>query len=310
MRSQLARLLGGFTPAHLTLEKREMPPAPSSDIRIEKLKLRRPNGVVIRAFLTAPAQHCKKLPAILYAHAHGNRYAIGAAELIEGRPALLDPPYGIAFAKAGYLTLALDLPCFGERQEISESAAAKHALWYGRTLFGAMLEDLAGGFAFLAAHSDVDAARIGMFGLSMGATLTFWLGALEPRIKAAAHLLSFADLDMLAKTPAHDLHGIYMMVPGLLSTCRTGQIAGLIAPRPQFAGMGALDPLTPPDAIMQACADAQAAYTAQDARDAFDYLVSEGSGHKETQAMRNSVLNFFQTHLSANLCAEPYVHLI
>ena len=65
----------------------------------------------------------------------------------------------------------------------------------------------------------------------MGATLAFWLAALDPRMKAVAHLCCFADLETLVASGAHDLHGLYMTVPGLLAVARTGEIAGLIAPR-------------------------------------------------------------------------------
>ena len=78
-----------------------------------------------------------KRPAVLYCHAHGNRYDIGKAEIIDGRRALLDPPLGVALAEQGYIVLCVDMTGFGDRRkEGSEEALAKAALWQGRSLSG------------------------------------------------------------------------------------------------------------------------------------------------------------------------------
>jgi hypothetical protein len=134
-------------------------------------------------------------------------------------------------------------------------------------------------------------------GISMGATLSFWLAALDPRIRAIAHLCCLADLAMLVETGAHDLHGPYMIVPGLLQRFSTGTIAGLAAPRPQLALMGGDDPLTPPRAVERAIADAGAAYAAAGAAEAFTAQVFPGVGHQETPEMRARVLAFLKLAL-------------
>jgi dipeptidyl aminopeptidase/acylaminoacyl peptidase len=56
-----------------------------------------------------------RYPAILYCHAHGGRYEVGMRELVEGRPSLLTP-YGPLLARAGYVTLCVEMPAFGERR--------------------------------------------------------------------------------------------------------------------------------------------------------------------------------------------------
>ena len=254
-------------------------------------------GQTARAFLTGPARQWRDLPAVIYCHAHGNRYDIGAAELIEGRPALTHPPYAKALADAGIVALALDLPCFGERAAETESAAAKRHLWRGTTLFGQMLAELGGLQAFLAEIDGVDSTRVGAFGISMGATLAFWLGALEPRIKAVAQLCCFADMDMLIQEGAHDLHGVYLTVPGLARRFSTGTIAGLVAPRPQLISIGDDDPLTPGSAADKAIGDVTAAYAALDATSLLTIKRSGGTGHQETAGMRRDVITFLRDRL-------------
>jgi dienelactone hydrolase len=297
LRLRLATALGGHSATAFSIEDRRPIACGLIDTRVEQLQLSRADGSPVRAYLTGPVAAWATLPAVLYIHAHGHRYDIGAAELIDGRPAILNPPYGQALAQAGHVTLCIDLPCFGEQSSTTESALSKRYLWQGGTLFGAMIDDLAGGVAVLQAIDGVDPKRIGAFGLSMGATLAYWLAALDTRIQAVAHLCCFADLGTLVDSGAHDLHGPYLTVPGLLNIAATGRIAGLAAPRPQLACMGALDPLTPPLAVERAVSEAQAAYVSAGAADAFDVLLSADTGHAETPAMREAVLMFLDRHL-------------
>lgn len=296
-REVLHHLLGGIPPEQFTIEHRT--PIGRTGIRAEEIILQNRSGGKIRAFLTGPAGEWRNLPAILYIHAHGNRYGIGAEELLSGRAALLTPAYGEALAHQNMLALSIDLPCFGSRMQQTESALAKSYLWHGHVLFGAMLTDLTGVLDMMTAMPEINPARIGAFGISMGATLAFWLGALDPRISAAAHLCCFADLATLVETGAHDLHGHYMTVPGLLAAFRTGEIAGLMAPRPQLACMGLTDPLTPEKAVSRAVDDLRMAYGAAGAQQALSILISPDTGHVETPAMRAAVLGFFQANLTA-----------
>lgn len=186
---------------------------------------------------------------------------------------------------------------FGERATVTENSAAKAALWSGRTLFGQMLAEQSAALTWLASRRDVDAGRIGMTGISMGATLSYFLAAIDARVAATAHLCCFADFATLFETGAHDLHGHYLTVPGLLSETSSGEIAGLVAPRPQLICLGLDDPLTPPAAIKRAFAQTNAAYEAAGTKQALVLLQEVGIGHRETPTMRCAVLKFFTQHL-------------
>jgi dienelactone hydrolase len=259
---------------------------------LERLQFETGDGTRIRGFLTRPVDGGRH-PAIVYAHSHGGRHEIGARELIEGREYLLSPPLGPVLAEAGYVTLMLDMPAFGERATITESAATKAALWYGKSLFGQMLSENAAAVTWLGARADVDAARIGMFGMSMGCTLSYWLAAVDERIAAVAHLCCFCDLATLVEMGAQDLHGIYLTVPGLLAATTTGEIAGLVAPRPQLICVGGDDPLTPPRAVDVALETARSMYGGGP----LQVFRQEGIGHQETAQMRAQVLDFFRRTL-------------
>ena len=258
---------------------------------LERLRLRI-GANEVRGLLTRPVGATGRLPAILYGHSHGGLYHLGADELLLGREYLLDP-LGPAFARAGYVTLCIDMPVFGERATVTEAFASKALLWRGRSLIGEMVGDHQAALTYLLSRSDVDPGRVGAFGISMGCTLSFWLAAIDPRIAATAHLCCFADLRTMIELGAHDGHGIYLTVPGLLNEADAGDIAALVAPRPQLICVGEADSLTPVPAVDRAWAQVEAAYAAH--RDRVTLLREPGVGHQETPRMRAATLEFFRT---------------
>ena len=262
----------------------------------ERLTFRTSDGEAVSGVLTRPASHAPA-PAILYIHAHGNRYDIGAAELLDGRPAL-QGPLGPVFAGMGFATLAVDMPAFGSRSGRTESDLAKARLWRGRSLAGQMLGEQAAALDWLSSQPFVDPDRIGCFGISMGATLGYWLAAVDERIAALAQLCCFADFAALIELGAHDRHGIYLTVPGLLEVASNGEIAGMIAPRPQLIGIGDIDPLTPPPAVDIALEQTRAAYDQAGAAAALAIHREAETGHQESPPMRAAVLDFFRRNLA------------
>lgn len=228
-------------------------------------------------------------PAILYCHAHGGQYDLGRRELTEGARWLASPP-APDLTLAGFAVLCVDMPGFGDRQaEGSESALAKAGLWRGRPLFGQMVADQITALSWLTAQPAINASRIATFGMSMGAALAYWTGALDLRTAAVAQLCMLADIAPLIDAGVHDRHGHYLTVPGLLEIAETGEVAGLIAPRPQFVAHGAGDPLTPEPARRAALRRLHRAYGGSAALGTW---IAPKSGHVETADMRRAVLDF------------------
>ena len=103
---------------------------------------------------------------------------------------------GPALAEAGFVVLGIDAPCFGERNgqgpdgpqqkgSAGEMSASKFHLWGGRTLWGMMLRDDLSALDYLSSRAEVDAARIGVTGISMGSTRAWWIMALDERPRTA-----------------------------------------------------------------------------------------------------------------------------
>ena len=232
-------------------------------------------------------------PAILYCHAHGVRYEIGRKELTDGRPALLSPWLPDLRAR-GYSVFVLEMPCFGSRSAMAEAALAKARLWQGRVLFGQMLGELRAAVHWLQDQPQVRRDKIAALGISMGGTLAWWLAAMDQRISAVVALCCLADMGAMIESGAHDGHGPYMTVPGLLKLARTGQVAGLIAPRPLFVGAGLQDWSTREPAFSILRSDLERAYGPEGA---VRFHVEADLGHQETAAMRQAALRFLEEAL-------------
>ncbi|MCY6382699.1 alpha/beta hydrolase family protein [Hoeflea prorocentri] len=242
-----------------------------------------------------PRAAARRGSVLIYCHAHGHRHDIGKAECLEGRPALLDPPLGVALAEAGHIVVCPDMPGFGERvDEGTESALAKALHWHGGTLLGQMLADLCLVRDSLAFLPVAQGAPCGVAGFSMGAFLSFWLAALRPDFAACAHMCGFASLSGLIAADGHDLHAPYLTVPGLLRHGDMQDVAALIAPRPQLVASGLQDPLTPASALEPALLHLLHVYGENGD---LTVLTDQDTGHVETPRMRSQVLAFFNRTL-------------
>ncbi|MGR6430291.1 alpha/beta hydrolase [Rhizobium sp. PAMB 3174] len=290
LRSRIAALVGWQS--DLAANGRTTETVPMADGGSRETVTLSTDGRDVSGILLLPAR--LPCPAILYCHAHGGNYEQGADELLTGAP-YLTGPYAEDLLKLGFAVLSVDMPGFGSRQgEGSESAMAKAALWRGDCLFGEMLKCQAAALGYLASRPEVDGGRIAALGISMGGALASWLGALDGRVAAVADLCMLADIKELIALGVHDRHGIYLTVPGLLAVADMGDIAGQVAPRPQFVGHERGDHLTPAAAQDSALATVAAAYRKAGVEDKLDRFLGDGDGHRESPAMRQATLAFLR----------------
>ena len=211
------------------------------------------NGIEpVPALLLVPHKRQNPAPGMLYIHWHAGMYGLGKEQLITGVKA--QPAYAPVLAERGVVTLAIDSWCFGERKHEAdggegEQNAFKLMLWNGQVLYGMMMFDEFRAVDFLASRPEVDGAKLGAMGMSMGATKAWWLAALDPRIKLCIDVCCLTDYEELIKTHGLKQHGIYYYVPSLLKHFQTAEINELIVPRPHLSVNGRRDPLTPPAGV-------------------------------------------------------------
>jgi dienelactone hydrolase len=121
----------------------------------------------------------------------------------------------------------------------------------GTTLLGQRVLDLVGLVDALADHPAVDARRIGIFGISGGATASLMAAILEERIEAAV-LSGYVSSFRESVLGMH--HCVCNLVPGLVLDLEMADLASALAPRPLLLEAGRRDPIFPLPAVEAAAA--------------------------------------------------------
>lgn len=300
-RRQLLRQLLGPLPEPRRPSARLRTTTRHPGFTLERLELDLDGAEPAPACLLLPDHRPDRAGGLLYLHAHGGAYGLGKEELLLGRRGL--PAYAADLARLGIVTLAIDSRCFGERQHDGDGSrgeqnAFKLHLWRGQVLWGLMLFDEMQALTYLAGRPEVDPARLGAFGLSMGATKAWWLAALDERLRLCIDLCCLTDFAELIRTRHLHGHGIYYYVPGLLNHFQTEHINELIVPRARLSLNGRHDLLTPPagvERIGRHLADLYGRFGhSPDCRvELFD------CGHEETPAMRALTREWLGHHLGS-----------
>jgi hypothetical protein len=295
-RQELYDLLGDLPPRSRPPEVQQIAEEERQEYVLETLVLNL-NGIeAVPAYFARPKDGQGPLPVILYNHAHGGDYILGKDELLDGRKVLQRPPYADALTKLGYAGLCIDTWAFGERRGRSEGEIFREMLWSGQVMWGMMVFDSLRALDYLESRPDIDSARIGTLGLSMGSTMAWWLAALDTRVKVCIDICCLTDFEALIAHRSLEGHSVYYFVPRLLKHFTTAQINALIAPRPHLSLAGIFDPLTPPDGLDRIDAASREVYTAAGAADAWR-LSRYATGHMETAAMRAEIIAFLQRWL-------------
>jgi hypothetical protein len=255
------------------------------------------NGIeAVPAYLARPRALTGRAPAVLFDHSHGGGYTIGKREFIEGRSYLQPVPYAKVLTDLGYIGLAIDHWVFGERSHTTELDMFKGMLWQGQVLWGMMVYDSLRAMDWLVARPDVERARIGTLGMSMGSTMAWWLAALDERVKVTIDICCLTDFHTLVARKGLSGHGVYYYVPGLLTRFTTAQINELIAPRAHLGLAGLQDKLTPVEGLDIIDRELTRVYTAHGHPERWK-LLRYDVAHVETPEGRREIIAFLQRFL-------------
>lgn len=135
------------------------------------------------------------------------------------------PPFGKAFAAAGYVAVAFDHRGMGE----SEGPV-------GRVIPSEQVEDIRSAISYLESLPEVDPDRIVLWGTSFGGANVISAAALDPRVKAVVVQVAFGDWGRVMR---HTLP----------ATKREALIADIKADRQQRVATG-ISALTSPDRML------------------------------------------------------------
>ncbi|KAB2657652.1 MAG: dienelactone hydrolase [Verrucomicrobia bacterium] len=261
-------------------------------------------GSMVPGVLLLPKNAAGKVPGILYCHWHGGEYGRGKSELFETNHTPAEP--GPALVARGHAVLAIDAFCFGERNgegadgetgATGEASAAKLQLWLGRSLWGMILRDDQMALDYLCSRPEIDASRIGVTGISMGATRSWWLMAMDDRVRAGVAVACLTRYQDLVASNGLRHHGIYYFVPGLLRHFDTEAIVACVAPRALLCLNGDRDSGSPVSGIREIERRVAPAWSVTGRPDGFRSEVFAGVGHQYTPEMWRRMLEWFDAEL-------------
>jgi dienelactone hydrolase len=275
--------------------------------KIEKFIFHNDVDSEVPGYIAIPAKRNGKLPAVLTMHGHSG----SAGNMFGYQPN--SQTVAEMLVKRGYVVLGIDNYFAGERRGMGpagtlemqdgkadqELSLSKLNLWLGRTLWGMMLRDQQIALDYLESRPEVDSARIGAQGMSMGSTQAQWLGAIDDRIKAVAGVACFTRYEDLIAVRQLGAHGIYYFVPGILKHFDSEGILALLAPRAFLALTGDSDPGSPVEGIRKLEQILTGLYTLYGKSDAFRNVIYPNTGHVYSDQMKQAMLEWFDQFLGA-----------
>jgi dienelactone hydrolase len=245
LRERLAELLGGFPAERCPLNLEMGEPEAFEGYARRYVVFDSEPGASVPAYLYLPDRPGPRRAVLaLHGHGRGKDDVTGIAESEEGWPSVAEHNYDYArkLAEKGYVVLAPDARCFGERGRDGMGCgwAFKAALLLGGTLVGWRVWDAMRAIDVLQSLPETDSERIACVGLSWGGTHTLYTTALDPRIKVAVVSGYFSSFkDMLIDRNCCDCQ----YVPGILQLADLPELISLAAPRPLLIENGTEDPL-------------------------------------------------------------------
>jgi len=222
----------------------------------------------VPAFLLVPHDRGAPGPAVLAVHGHGPGKSEACGLERTGTP---NADYAHQLALRGYVVLAPDLRCFGERLDWNPpdhyacDTNLVHAVMAGVSPLTQNLWDMACALDVLQAHPLVDPARVAVAGLSYGATVSLFLAAWDQRVAAAVVSGYFSSWAESHKMPWNMCGS--QVLPGMLGQLEHLDVAALIAPRPLLVESGTEDDLFPAPVAVAEVAKLRAVYASMGAAD-------------------------------------------
>ncbi len=229
--------------------------------RREKVVFDTEDSMSVPAYLLTPDGRNRPGPAILAIHGHGPGKSQACGLTHTSAP---NSDYALQFVRRGYVVLAPDLRCFGERlDEMPPSHYAcdtnlVHAVMAGWNPLTQNLWDMARSLDVLEQHPLVESNKLGVVGLSYGGTVSLFLAAYDQRV-AAAVISGYLSSWQSSHAVPLNMCGSQVLFDSL-GTLEHLDVAALVAPRPMLVESGAEDPIFPRGAAVETVAQLRLLY--------------------------------------------------
>lgn len=264
------------------------------EFTVENLHFQSRPGLYVTGNLYVPKKIDKPLPAILYVCGHGQVKKDGIAY---GAKAHYQH-HGGWFARNGFVCLTIDTLQLGEIEGIHHGTH-RYGMWWwlnrGYTPAGVEAWNCIRALDYLQSRKEVDGEKLGVTGRSGGGAYSWWIAALDERIKAAVPTAGITDLQNYVVDGAVEGHCDCMF---MVNTYRWDypQVAMLVAPRALLIANTDRDPIFPLDGVYRTFTEVRPLYTKLKALDNVGLNITYG-GHLDTQDLQVHAFRWLTKHL-------------
>ena len=270
---------------------------------VERLHFQSMPGLYVTANLYIPKGLAKPAPTILYLTGHGPVISNGVSY---GNKVTYQH-HGAWFARNGYVCMTLDTLQLGEILGLHHGTHRESLWWWnsrGYTPAGVEAWNSIRALDYLETRKEVDAKRFGATGRSGGGAYSWWIAALDDRIKAAAPVAGITDLHNHVVDGVVEGHCDCMFI---VNTYRWDYalVAALVAPRPLLIANTDSDGIFPLDGVVRVHSKVRRIYNLHNAANKLGLLITEGP-HKDTQDLQVPVFRWFNRHLRGE---EPLIEM-
>jgi dienelactone hydrolase len=265
--------------------------------RVEKLQFQSRPGLYVTANLYLPKGLDKPAPTVLYLCGHGR---VAKGDVSFGNKVHYQH-HGVWFARHGYVCMLIDTLQLGEIEGLHHGTYRQNMWWWndrGYTPAGVEAWNAIRALDYLESRREVDAGRLGVTGRSGGGAYTWWLAALDDRVKVAVPVAGITDLQNHVVDGCVDGHCDCMY---LVNTYRWdyGMVAALAAPRPLLLANSDRDAIFPLDGVLRIHAQLRRIYELYGAGDKLGLQISPGP-HADTQELQVAAFHWFNHYLKGS----------
>ncbi|ASV76125.1 hypothetical protein THTE_3524 [Thermogutta terrifontis] len=264
------------------------------DFRVEKLYYQSLPGLYVTANLYLPKNVSGRVPAVLYLCGHSQ---VKIDNVSYGNKTHYHF-HAVWFARHGYACLVLDSLQLGEIEGIHHGTY-RYGMWWwnnrGYTPAGVEAWNCVRAIDYLQTRAEVDPERIGVTGRSGGGAYSWWIAAIDPRVKVAVPVAGITDLQNHVVDGCVEGHCDCMY---FVNTYRWDYpiVAALVAPRPLLIVNGDHDPIFPEDGVRRVYETARKIYRLYDAEDKIGIFITKAA-HDDIQPIQEAAFRWIDRHL-------------
>jgi hypothetical protein len=268
---------------------------------VEKLHFQSRPGLYVTGNLYLPKKIEGPLPTILYVCGHSRVLGKDGKTPMGAKAAYQH--HGAWYARNGYACLTIDTLQLGEIEGIHHGTH-RYGMWWwlnrGYTPAGVEAWNCVRALDYLETRPEIDKTRFGVTGRSGGGAYSWWIAAIDERIKVAVPTAGITDLQNHVVDGCVEGHCDCMF---MVNTYRWDypQVAALLAPRPLLISNTDSDGIFPLDGVVRTFDKVRRIYRLFDSEKRgtganIALNISPGP-HKDTQELNTHEFRWFNHYL-------------